>query len=124
MRALIASALLLAAAACGGSEKCLTMMLGSGQVSVARGATVPLAVTFSDSQGYVDSVTLVSPPAGLTAVFDDGGAGPTTIVTSGTLRLSASASTTEGTYTIEVEARQYLGDSPCISNVQLTVTVM
>lgn len=108
---------------CGGGE-CIVIALPAAQVSVARGAQGNVAATFTNSKGFVDSVSLVGAPAGVTSIFQPpAGTGPTTIVTSGTLVVMVAESTAPGTYMVTVEARQYTDGVACVSTITLALTV-
>lgn len=109
---------------CGGEGECIVLALPTAQVSVARGAMGNVAATFTNSKGFVDSVSVVGAPPGVTSIFQPpAGTGPSTIVSSGTLVVMVAASTTPGTYMVTVEARQYTDGVACVSTVTLTLTV-
>lgn len=109
---------------CGGTGECIVLSLPTAQASVARGAQGNVAASFANSKGFVDSVSLVGAPAGVTAIFQPpAGTGPSTIVTSGTLVVMVAASTAPGQYMVTVEARQYTDGVACVSTVTLALTV-
>lgn len=109
---------------CGGTDECIVLSLPTAQASVARGAQGSVSASFANSKGFVDSVTLVGAPAGVTSIFQPpAGTGPSTIVASGTLVVMVAASTAPGQYMVTVEARQYTDGVACVSTIMLALTV-